>query len=79
MKKIVFILAALAVSVAAGAQRIPVDPKFGNVSDAEIDMTVYEPDTSAVAVMLYRQYTMDLVISGTTGGIVKEINVHERI
>ena len=79
MKKIVFILAALAVSVAAGAQRIPVDPKFGNVSDAEIDMTVYEPDTSAVAVMLYRQYAMDLVISGTTGGIVKEITVHERI
>ena len=78
MKKIVFLLAALAVSVAAAAQKIPVDPKFGNVSDAEIDMTVYEPDTSAVAVMLYREYTMDLVI-GTSGGISKEITVHERI
>ena len=78
MKKIVFLLAALAVSFAAAAQKIPVDPKFGNVSDAEIDMTVYEPDTAAVAVMLYREYTMDLVI-GTSGGISKEITVHERI
>ena len=78
MKKIVFLLAALAVSVAAVAQKIPVDPKFGNVSDAEIDLTVYEPDTSAVAVMLYREYTMDLVI-GASGGISKEITVHERI
>ena len=79
MKKIAFLLAALAISVAAAAQKIPVDPKFGNVSDAEIDMTVYEPDTSAVAVMLYREYTMDLVINDRTGGISKEITVHERI
>ena len=79
MKKIVFLLVSLAVSVAAAAQTIPVDPKFGNVSDAEIDMMVYEPDTSAVAVMLYREYTMDLIISDVTGGISKEITVHERI
>ena len=79
MKKILFLFAALAVSFAAAAQKIPVDPKFGNVSDAEIDMTVYEPDTSAVAVMLYREYTMELIISHITGGISKEITVHERI
>ena len=79
MKKIVLFLAVLVVSVAAAGQTIPVDPKFGNVSDAEIDMTVYGPDTSVVAVMLYRAYTMDLVISHITGGISKEITVHERI
>ena len=79
MKKILVLFAALAVSFAAAAQKIPVDPKFGNVSDAEIDMTVYEPDTSAVAVMLYREYTMELIISHITGGISKEITVHERI
>lgn len=79
MRKKVFLLAAMAVSVAAAAQTIPVDPKFGNVSDAEIDMTVYEPDTSAVAVMLYREYTMDLVFSDVSGMIVKDITVHERI
>lgn len=78
MKRITSFLAALAVSFAAAAQTIPVDPKFGNVSEAEIDMTVYEPDTSAVAVMLYREYSMDLVI-GNVGGITKEITVHERI
>ena len=31
MKKILFFLTALAVSVAAAGQTIPVDPKFGNV------------------------------------------------
>lgn len=78
MKKITSFLAALAVSFVAAAQVIPVNPKFGSVSDEEIDMSVYEPDTSAVAVMLYREYSMDLII-GNAGGISKEINVHERI
>ena len=79
MKKIALFLVTLAVTIAAAGQTIPVDPKFGNVSEAEIDMTVYEPDTSAVAVMLYREYTMELTISHITGGISKEITVHERI
>jgi len=79
MKKILFFLVAVAFSVAAAGQTIPVDPKFGNVSDAEIDMTVYAPDTSAVAEMLYREYAMNLIINDVTGGIIKEITVHERI
>lgn len=79
MKKTVAILAALTVSFLAAAQTIPVNPKFGKVSDAEIDLTVYEPDTAAVAVMLYREYTMELIISNVTGDISKEITVHERI
>ncbi len=79
MKKTVFLIAALTFSFLAAAQTIPVNPKFGSVSDAEIDMTVYSPDTSAVAVMLYREYTMDLVISEVSGVIVKDITVHERI
>ena len=78
MKKFFTLLVALASSFIATAQTIPVNPKFGSVSDAEIDMTVYEPDTSAVAVMLYREYTMDLNIN-SAGYIVKEITVHERI
>lgn len=79
MKKTAFLIAALTFSFLAAAQTIPVNPKFGSVSDAEIDMTVYSPDTSAVAVMLYREYTMDLVISEVSGVIVKDITVHERI
>ncbi|MBR5106843.1 MAG: DUF3857 domain-containing protein [Bacteroidales bacterium] len=79
MKKTAFLIAALTFSFLAAAQTIPVNPKFGSISDAEIDMTVYSPDTSAVAVMLYREYTMDLVISEVSGVIVKDITVHERI
>ena len=77
MKRIIFLLTLFA-SLAAGAQTIPVNPKFGAVSDAEIDMTVYEPDTSAVAVMLYREYCLDLVFDSNIA-IVQEITVHERI
>ena len=79
MKKVLVVLEILSFVFAAKAQTIPVNPKFGAVSDAEIDMTVYEPDTSAVAVMLYRGYTMDLIISPVSGGFCKEITVHERI
>ena len=78
MKKCFLILAALAAAIAVSAQTIPVNPKYGAVSDAEIDLTVYEPDTAAVAVMLYREYTMDLIIDNS-GRIAKVINVHERI
>lgn len=78
MKKFLTLLITLVISYFAAAQTIPVNPKFGAVSDAEIDMTVYEPDTSAAAVMLYREYTMDLDIDNA-GHIVKAITVHERI
>ena len=39
-------------SGSVSAQEIPVNPKFGAVSDAEIDMTVYPRDSSAAAVLL---------------------------
>ena len=78
MKKLVFFLAAIATTLTAAAQTIPVNPKFGSVSDAEVDLKVYEPDTSAVAVMLYRDYSMELSINDR-GSIQKVIDVHERI
>ena len=78
MKRILFSFIALGLSIAAGAQTIPVNPKFGAVSDAEVDLKVYEPDTSAVAVMLYRSYDLDLVFDAEID-IVQEITVHERI
>lgn len=43
----------LLLPLALHAQRIPVDPKFGKISDAELDMTVYDADTSAAALVLY--------------------------
>ena len=78
MNRFVSVLFLLFVCLAAGAQRIAVNPKFGAVSDAEVDMTVYEPDTSAVALMLYRSYDLDLVFDSNIA-IVQEITVHERI
>ena len=78
MKRFVSSILFLLVCLGAGAQRIAVNPKFGAVSDAEVDMTVYEPDTSAVALMLYRSYDLDLVFDSNIA-IVQEITVHERI
>ena len=72
------LVAALSLAVAASAQTIPVNHRFGSVSDREIDMTVYEPDTSAVAVVLYRDYKLDLVFDPKLE-IVQIIQVHERI
>lgn len=78
MKRFIFTTIALCLTLAAGAQVIPVNPKFGAVSEEEVAMTVYEPDTSAVAVMLYREYDLDLVFNARLE-IVKMITVHERI
>lgn len=78
MKHLVLSTFALCITIAAGAQVIPVNPKFGAVSDAEVDLAVYEPDTSAVALMLYRSYDLELVFDGKLD-IVQEITVHERI
>ena len=78
MKRFIFASIALCLTLAAGAQVIPVNPKFGAVSEEEAAMTVYEPDTSAVAVMLYREYDLELVFNARLE-IVKMITVHERI
>ena len=72
-----FFLAAVC-TLSAAAQTIPVNPKFGAVSDHEVDMAVYEPDTSAVAVVLYRKYSLDIVFNFKLE-IVQEVTVHERI
>lgn len=44
----------MVISATALAQSIKIDAKFGNVSKEELEMTSYAPDTSAVAVYLYR-------------------------
>lgn len=51
----------------AGAQTIPVNTKFGAVSDAELEMTVYPPDTSAAVVVLYRNQEVEATISSALG------------
>ena len=78
MKQYIVFLVCLFAMISAAAQTIPVNPKFGAVSEEEVALTVYEPDTSAVAVMLYREYNLDLIFNAQLE-IVKEITVHERI
>lgn len=72
MKKIrLFTLAAALVCLAAWqevfAQHIPVSTKFGDVSDEELEMTVYPPDTSAAVVILYRHKEVEATLSATRG------------
>ena len=54
MSRLFLFVLALTGSLSLSAQTIPVNTKFGEVSKAELEMTVYEPDTSAVALILYR-------------------------
>ena len=61
----------------AHGQDIPVNPKFGAVSDKEIDMKVYDRDTSAAAILLYRSYTVRIGISANAT-LNRTIRVHDR-
>ena len=54
-------------TVPAQGQTIGISTKFGDVSDTELDMTVYPPDTSAAVVILYRNKEVDLSFSDSFG------------
>ena len=58
LKSLLFCFA-LIPSVLANSQTIPVNPKFGMVSDEELRMTVYPPDTSAAVVILYSKQEVE--------------------
>ena len=54
MKRSLVIIAILiSTMVEIHAQTIPVNKQFGKVSKEELGLSVYEPDTSAVALVLY--------------------------
>ena len=59
------------------AQSIEVNPKFGAVSEAEIDMLVYPPDTTASILLLYGSKEIRMEISNR-GGFEQVIIVHHR-
>lgn len=60
------------------AQRIAINPKFGAVSEEEVDMTSYPSDTSAAVVALYRSREIHVGINDVTGSLRKEIKVRDR-
>ncbi|MBO6169248.1 MAG: DUF3857 domain-containing protein [Bacteroidales bacterium] len=59
------LIPALAISLGAGGQTIPVNTKFGAVSDEELQMTVYPPDTSAAVVLLYCKQEVEAAFSSS--------------
>ena len=52
-------------TLTAGAQTIPVNTRFGAVSDSELEMTVYPPDTSAAVLVLYRKSVTDATVTSS--------------
>ena len=67
MKQNVFLVVVCAILMALApgtlfAQSIKIDKKYGNVSKAELEMTVYPLDTSAVALYLYKEVNYSVEI-----------------
>ena len=77
MKKY-WILPLMLLALPAAAQQIPVDPKFGKVSDLELDMAAYEADTSAAALVLYSEEEVILSIDIDLAVRLRH-KTHERI
>ncbi len=53
MKKFLLAISIACLATAANAQKF----KFGNIPEEDLKMTVYEPDTTAAAVVLYESVT----------------------
>lgn len=60
MKRYIFAAAALLFSAALYAQQIEITKKPGKVSKAEVEMSVFEADTSAVALVLWDNREVDV-------------------
>ena len=52
-RKLLLAVAAVLSTVALDAQSIKINPKYGAISDEEMQMTRYDADTSAASVLLY--------------------------
>ena len=78
MKRIILLLLmCCGMSLFATAQQIPVNPKFGAVSDAEVDLQTYPADTSAAILLLYGKQDITIELDNQ-GGFVKTIRTHHR-
>ena len=79
MKRSVLCLVALLTMVFhMSAQSVTLNNRFGKVSKEELEMTEYELDSAAVAVILYENRTIQVDLSAN-GSFVKDIDVHMRI
>ena len=73
MKNLLLVLLLAAASLASQAQSIPVDTKFGAVSDAELELTEYAQDTSAAVLVLYRHRDVLISLNGQGEFYRKEV------
>ena len=64
MRRLTFFILLLACATAFG-QSISVNPKFGEISDAEVDMTTFSSDTSAAALILYSEETYNVTFDAS--------------
>ncbi len=75
---LLFVLPTLCISeFSLPAQHIPLNPKRGAISDLELDMVSYGPDTSAAAVLLYRSVEIAVAI-GPDGKFCKTSKIYDR-
>ena len=68
----------LTVAVSLSAQSIEINKRFGKVSKEELELSVYQLDTSAVALMLYDKKDINLELT-PGANFVLTTNVHRRI
>ena len=73
MKNLLLVLLLAAASLASQAQSIPVNTKFGAVSDAELELTEYAQDTSAAVLVLYRHRDVLISLNGQGEFYRKEV------
>ncbi len=76
MKRILTYCIAILLPVLAGAQSIPVNPKFGAVSKEEVEMETYARDTSAAIMLLYTCRSVEVGLN--MGGLYRTLQVHDR-
>ena len=78
MKRFFYILALLGASLSAGAQSIQLNPKPGQVSDSEVALSVYYPDTTASAVYLVDRQDVAIRTSDVLE-LRQYMNIYQRI
>ena len=59
-RSLIIITILISAMVQVHAQTIPVNKQFGKVSKEELELSVYEPDTSAVALVLYENHDISI-------------------
>lgn len=77
MKQKLLIFTLLLITICVQAQ--PQASRFGRVSDEELDMKVYSPDSSAPAVILFDIGKSEFVYNQTNGGFELKFTRHVRI